>query len=90
MRNEADKLVVVLMGMHKLSEIVETYAQLGKLELPVAIIQNGTRPDEKIVTGKVGNILQLVQAEGIGSPAIIVLGAVAQLADNIKIKIFCI
>ncbi len=81
---QSSATVVVLMGMHKLSEIVETYAQLGKLELPVAIIQNGTRPDEKIVTGKVGNILQLVQAEGIGSPAIIVLGAVAQLADNVK------
>ncbi|WP_428655858.1 uroporphyrinogen-III C-methyltransferase [Runella sp.] len=81
---QSSATVVVLMGMHKLSEIVETYAQLGKIELPVAIIQNGTRPDEKIVTGKVGNILQLVQAEGIGSPAIIVLGAVAQLADNVK------
>lgn len=81
---QSSATVVVLMGMHKLPEIVETYAQLGKLELPVAIIQNGTRPDERIVTGKVGNILQLVQAEGIGSPAIIVLGAVAQLADNVK------
>lgn len=81
---QSSATVVVLMGMHKLPEIVETYAQLGKIELPVAIIQNGTRPDEKIVTGKVGNILQLVQAEGIGSPAIIVLGAVAQLADNVK------
>lgn len=81
---QSSATVVVLMGMHKLPEIVETYAQLGKIDLPVAIIQNGTRPDEKIVTGKVGNILQLVQAEGIGSPAIIVLGAVAQLADNVK------
>jgi uroporphyrin-III C-methyltransferase len=81
---QSSATVVVLMGMHKLPEIVETYAQLGKIELPVAIIQNGTRTDEKIVTGKVGNILQLVQAEGIGSPAIIVLGAVAQLADNVK------
>ncbi|AEI48940.1 uroporphyrinogen-III C-methyltransferase [Runella slithyformis] len=81
---QSSATVVVLMGMHKLPEIVETYAQLGKIDLPVAIIQNGTRPEEKIVTGKVGNILQLVQAEGIGSPAIIVLGAVAQLADNVK------
>ncbi len=81
---QSSATVVVLMGMHKLPEIVETYAQLGKLDLPVTIIQNGTRPDEKIVTGKVGNILQLAQAEGVGSPAIIVLGKVAQLADNVK------
>ncbi len=81
---QSSATVVVMMGMNKLPEIVETFARLGKIDLPVAIIQNGTRPDEKIVTGKVGNILQLVQAEGIGSPAIIVLGAVAQLADNVK------
>ena len=81
---QSSATVVVLMGMHKLPEIVETYAQLGKLDLPVTIIQNGTRPDEKVVTGKVGNILQLAQAEGVGSPAIIVLGKVAQLADNVK------
>ena len=71
------------MGMHKLPEIVEKFAQLGKINLPVAIIQNGSRPDQKMVTGKVGNILQLAQAEGIGSPAIIVIGKVAQLADKV-------
>jgi uroporphyrin-III C-methyltransferase len=54
------------------------------MDLPVAIIQNGSRPDEKIVTGKVKNILQLAQAEGVGSPAIIVIGKVAQLADKVK------
>lgn len=75
--------VIVLMGMHKLGEIVEIYAQLGKIDLPAAIIQNGTRADEKIVTGKVGNILQLAQAAGLSSPAIIVLGNVAQLADKV-------
>ena len=80
--------VVVLMGMHKLPEIVETFAQLGKMELPVAIIQNGSRPDEKMVTGKIKNILQLAQAEGIGSPAIIVIGKVAQLAEVKQIPQF--
>lgn len=81
--------VVVLMGMHKLPQIVEIYAQLGKFALPVAIIQNGTRPDQKIVTGKVENILQIAQTEGIGSPAIIVLGEVAQLADKTALSHIC-
>lgn len=78
---QSSATVVVLMGMHKLAEIVEIYAQLGKINLPVAIIQNGSLPNEKIVTGKVGNILQLVQATGISSPAIIVLGEVAKLSE---------
>ncbi|MFN8345069.1 MAG: uroporphyrinogen-III C-methyltransferase [Spirosomataceae bacterium] len=85
---QSSATVVVLMGMHKLPEIVETFARLGKMELPVAIIQNGSRPDEKMVTGKVKNILQLAQAEEIGSPAIIVIGKVARLADVKQIPQF--
>lgn len=74
--------VVVLMGVSKLPEIVETYSALGKLNESIAIIQNGTLPDEKIVTGKISNILPLAQVSGIGSPAIIVIGPAAALPDS--------
>lgn len=74
--------VVVLMGVSKLAEIVETYSKLGKLHESIAIIQNGTLPDEKIVTGKISNILPLAQISGIGSPAIIVIGPAAALPDS--------
>ncbi|TDB61838.1 uroporphyrinogen-III C-methyltransferase [Arundinibacter roseus] len=73
--------VVVLMGVHKLPEIVEIYTELEKLNEPIAIIQNGTLPNQKIVTGKISNILPLSQISGIGSPAIIVIGRAAALPD---------
>lgn len=79
---QSSATVVVLMGMNKLAEIVQIYAQLGRFDLPVAIIQNGSLLQQQIVTGNVRNILQLVQASGIGNPAIIVLGNVAALAEN--------
>ncbi len=74
--------VVVLMGVNKLPEIVEIYSELGKLSEPIAIIQNGTLPEEKIVTGRISNILPLAQISGIGSPAIIVIGPAAALPDT--------
>ncbi len=74
--------VVVLMGMNKLPQIVAAYAELGKLDEPVAIIQNGTLPDQRTVTGRIGNIQLLVQAAGIGSPSVIVIGRAAGLADE--------
>lgn len=74
--------VVVLMGVNKLPEIVETYSGLGKLNESIAIIQNGSLPEEKIVTGKISNILPLAQISGIGSPAIIVIGPAAALPDS--------
>lgn len=78
--------VVVLMGMNKLEEIVEIYANLGKTYQYITIIQNGTLPDQKIISGRINNILPMVQASGIGSPAIIVIGNVAGLSDEILTK----
>ncbi len=75
--------VVVLMGMNKLSEIVGIYQQLGKSATPVAIIQNGSLPEQKMVTGKISNILPLVQIAEVSSPAIIVLGKAATLSDSL-------
>ena len=76
--------VVVLMGMHKLAEIVEIYTQLGKLQEPITIIQNGSLPSQKMITGKISNILPLVQVSELGSPAIIVIGPAAALPDQAK------
>ncbi len=73
--------VIILMGLHKLNEIVTIYAELGKVEEPIAIIQNGSRDNQKVVTGKISNIQALTQISEIGSPAIIVIGKVAALPD---------
>jgi uroporphyrin-III C-methyltransferase len=73
--------VVILMGMHKLHEIADIYAGLGKIEESISIIQNGSLPDQKVVTGKISNIQPLVKVSGISSPAIIVIGPVAALPD---------
>lgn len=76
--------VVILMGMHKLAEIVEIYRHLGQDDTPLAIIQNGSLPEQKLITGKISNILPLAQIEEISSPAIIVIGKVATLKESIE------
>lgn len=73
--------VVVLMGMHKLAEIMTVFGENGKANLPVAIIQNGSLQEEKTVTGTVSTIVDRVAKTGISSPAIIVVGEVARLRD---------
>ncbi len=82
---KSNATVVVLMGMGKLSEIVSLFKEEGKLELPVAIIQNGTTPEEKIGIGTVDTIEEVVYKNNLSNPAIIVLGEVVkhrqQLAD---------
>jgi uroporphyrin-III C-methyltransferase len=66
--------VVILMGMHKLDEIIALYQKNRTDDLPIAIIQNGTKDCEKKVIGTISSIVQKVKENEIGSPAIIVIG----------------
>ena len=70
--------VVILMGMHKLAEIVKTFSAENKRNTPVAIIQNGTRENEKVGIGTIRNIQQVVNEQQLTSPAIIIIGDVVQ------------
>lgn len=76
--------VVILMGLNRIKEIMEKFQVSGKRETPVAIIQNGTLPDQKSVIGTVSTITDLASAAGIGSPAIIVVGEVVTLSRQLE------
>jgi len=71
--------VVVLMGIKRLAEIVAIFESEGKNRLPVAVIQNGSMENEKLVIGTVGTIVEAANDKGIDSPAIIVFGDVVGL-----------
>lgn len=68
--------VVILMGMGKLSEIVSIFSSEGKADTPIAIIQNGTRKDEKVGIGTISSIEAIVEEKQLSSPAIIIIGEV--------------
>ena len=80
---KSNATVVVLMGMGKLSEIVTLFKQEEKNELPVAIIQNGTTPQEKIGIGTVETIEEVVAENQLSNPAIIVLGSVVKHREQL-------
>lgn len=68
--------VVILMAMSKLGEIMDLFSGFGKTQTPVAIIQNGTTPEEKMVTGTVRDIVFKAAHAGLENPAIIIIGEV--------------
>lgn len=76
--------VVILMGMSKLPEIVTSFLQEGKGDLPIAIIQNGFRKNKKIGVGTINTIEDVVAREGLDNPAIIVIGEVVK--HSLKLK----
>jgi uroporphyrin-III C-methyltransferase len=77
--SQSNATVVILMGVNKLHEIVQVYKDQGKGNIPIALIQNGTLPDERIAIGIINNIGDIVQDRHIGSPAVIVVGEVVRL-----------
>nr|WP_298930449.1 uroporphyrinogen-III C-methyltransferase [uncultured Allomuricauda sp.] len=80
---KSNATVLILMGMSKLGEIMELFKKEGKLDIPVAIIQNGTKSNEKIGIGTVASIEYKAREQQLSNPAIIVIGEVVNHRQNI-------
>lgn len=81
---QSSATVVILMGMSKLSQIIELFQKESKGETPVAIIQNGTTIQEKIGVGTINTIQQVVAENKLSNPAIIVIGEVVKESNKLK------
>jgi uroporphyrin-III C-methyltransferase len=71
---QSSATIIILMGLHKIEEIMNLFSKHGKENTPVAVIQNGSRPDEKMILGEVNSIEKKIIEQGIASPAVIVIG----------------
>ncbi|MCF3109724.1 uroporphyrinogen-III C-methyltransferase [Niabella sp. CC-SYL272] len=83
---QSSATVVILMAMSKLEAITDIFVAAGKGETAAAIIQNGTRSDARMVTGKVKDIAFRAQHEGLGNPAVIIIGEVVNLNRGLRNK----
>ena len=81
---QSSATVVILMGLNKLQDIMEHFQHHGKNDTPVAVIQNGTLPNQKNIIGKVSTIVGLASDAHVGSPAIIIVGDVVNYAQTIN------
>jgi uroporphyrin-III C-methyltransferase len=75
---KSNATIVVLMGMKKLDEILTVFKTYDKHDTPVAIVQNGSLPNEKLGLGTVATISKEVENKGLTSPAIIVIGEIVR------------
>jgi len=75
--------LVFLMGVHNLKLIVTSLLEVGRSpETPIALIERGTLPEQKVVTGTLANILD--KAVDIEPPAIIIIGEVVRLQSSLE------
>lgn len=78
---ESGATLAIYMGMGRISTMMETLVKNGlSKEVPVAVIQWGATPRQRSATGTVGDIVKAVKEEGLGAPAVIVVGEVVKLS----------
>ena len=76
--------VVILMAMSKLEAIMDIFLANNKADTPVAIIQDGTTVNEKMVVGTVKDICFRSEHAGLSNPSIIIVGEVVKLGSIIR------
>jgi uroporphyrinogen III methyltransferase/synthase len=76
--------LVVYMGVTHLAAICRTLIGLGKpADVPAMIVQSGTLPSQRSVAASLGTIASAAQSAGIGPPALLVVGQVVSLRDEL-------
>ena len=72
--------VVIYMGLTGLPDICRQMVAHGALpDLPVAVVQDGSIATQRVVTGTLETITQLVQQAGLRSPSLTIIGEVVRL-----------
>ena len=76
--------LVVMMGWQNIDAIVGALLRHGRPpETPVALVSQGTTPDQNAVVGTLGDIVDRTASEDIGPPVVAVIGDVVTMRDRL-------
>jgi uroporphyrin-III C-methyltransferase/precorrin-2 dehydrogenase/sirohydrochlorin ferrochelatase len=76
--------LAVYMGVAQAARLAERLVAHGRAgDTPVAIIENGSRPDQRVVIGQLSRLAALIREHGVQSPALVIIGEVAALAREL-------
>jgi len=76
--------IVIMMGLSRLEIICEKLISGGlEKKTPVAVIQNGTTDEHRMIKGNLLNISKKVEQARVKPPTIIIIGKVVDLSDKI-------
>ena len=79
--------VAVYMGLANLKQLVDGFGRHGvDMATPVAVIENGTRPDQVVVTGHLCDIVTKSELARIKGPAMIIIGTVVTLRERLAAR----
>ncbi len=76
--------LAVYMGVAGLETVRERLLLAGVApDLPFALVENGSRAQQRVITGALAALPDIARHHGVQSPALLIVGAVAALADSL-------
>ena len=79
---QSKSTVVILMGMRKLSLVVDQFAKAGQSQLPAMVISSGSTTNESVALGTVATIVEKVKEKRLATPGILVFGDTVALHQD--------
>ncbi len=80
------RTLVIYMGVNTAAQIAEKLIEDGLTpDVPIAVIENATRPQMRVLRGQLAGLADLVETHGVQSPALIVIGGVTASSSDDKI-----
>lgn len=77
---QSSATLIILMGVRKLVEIAKEIGKYRKSYTPLAVVQNGTLPNENCITGTLNDAIHISNKMDLSRPGIIIVGDV--VADH--------
>lgn len=76
--------LAVYMGVAMLDTLQARLLAHGRdASTPFALVENGSRPEQRVVTGTLGELANTAAAHAVASPALLILGEVAAFANTL-------
>jgi uroporphyrin-III C-methyltransferase/precorrin-2 dehydrogenase/sirohydrochlorin ferrochelatase len=76
--------LAVYMGVAALADFRDRLLAHGRAAgTPFALVENGSRPEQRVVTGRLADLPELAAVHAVQSPALLILGEVAALATTL-------
>jgi uroporphyrin-III C-methyltransferase/precorrin-2 dehydrogenase/sirohydrochlorin ferrochelatase len=77
--------VVLYMGLSSLEAITSGFLDHGAPpSTPAAVIENGTRAGQRVITGTLESLMDKTSEAGVKSPALIIVGSVVSLREKLS------
>ena len=80
-----NQTVVIYMGLGAIAQIAEQLVRHGMpADMPAAMVERGTTARQRVVTGTLATLPDLVRTMGLQSPSLIVVGKVVSLSRRLQ------